>query len=664
LGKDYKIKASMGHVRDLPKSKLGVDVKHDFKPTYEVTKPEVVNDLKKAGRKAKLLVLAMDPDREGEAIAYHVRHVVATNNKQQTTNNKFLRITFHEITKSAVEKALGKPGKINMRLVNAQQARRVLDRLVGYKLSPLLWRKVRRGLSAGRVQSVAVRLIVEREKEIEKFKPEEYWVIEALLRSEKCGNAKNAEFAAQLIKINDKKGEVKNKKQADKIVGDLKKAKYKVRDVLKRELRRSPPPPYITSTLQRACANLFHWSSKKTMREAQRLYEAGHITYHRTDSFNLSKQAVSKVRKFIEKKYGKEYLPEGQRFFKKKSKMAQEAHEAIRPTDIAASGKWQVASGKTGRDGQKLYSLIAKRFAACQMAAEVVDKTDVFVAAGVYLLKASGEVQKFEGWKILYKKSKIKNQKYISKIKNNKDEAILPELAKDEKLQLIKVFSEQKFTQPPARYSEASLIKTLEKLGIGRPSTYAPTISTIRNRKYVEKKEGKFHPTPVGEAVTKFLIKYFDKVMDYQFTAQMEEDLDKIAEGKRKWVPVVSEFYKPFKKKVKNVGENAKRVKIEVEKTGKRCPECKKGDEVIRIGRFGKFLSCSRFPKCKYTKNYVEKVGMKCPKCKKGDVIVRKTKKGRQFFGCSRYPKCKWAAWRKPQKKSSKGRKSRKGRKT
>lgn len=634
LGNHYQIMASMGHIRDLPKSQLGIDIPKDFKPAYQIVegKEEIVKKLIVAGKKASKIFLATDPDREGEAIAFHVKHIMEG-------DGKFFRITFHEITKKAILESLEHPGKISQNLVSAQQTRRILDRLVGYKLSPLLWRKVRKGLSAGRVQSVTVRLIVEREREIEDFKPVEYWEIGVELRKK---DKQGTEFIANLYKIEGRLAKVGNKKKAEGIVNDLKKASYVLDSVTKREITQNPPPPFITSTLQRMGANVFGWSSKKTMREAQRLYENGYITYHRTDSFNLASQALANVREYIEKKFGKQYLPDNPRIFKARSRLAQEAHEAIRPTKFNRDEKR--IEKRVGRPGYKLYQVIKKRFLACQMAASLIDKTTLDVTTGKYLMRAIGEIEKFDGWRKIYQntvRDTIKKQ-------GEEDAVRLPEVSVDEQLQLIKVLSEQKFTQPPPRYTESTLIKTLEKLGIGRPSTYAPTVSTIQNRGYVEKNEGKFNPTLVGIAVTKFLEKYFPKIMDYQFTAQMEDELDKIAQAKRKWNPVVSEFYSPFSRQLEAVNQKAKRVKIETEKTGRKCPECDKGEVVIRLGRFGKFQSCSRFPECRYTENYVEKIGMKCPGCQKGEVIIRLTKRGKQFYGCSSYPECKWASWKKP----------------
>lgn len=606
LGEGFAVEATMGHVKDLPKSKLGVDLKKNFEPQYEIVprRAETVEKLKMKYKKAKITYLATDPDREGEAIAEHVRQIL--NPKSEILN----RIVFHEITLEAVKEAIEHPRDIDENLVDAQIARRVLDRLVGYELSPLLWKKVRRGLSAGRVQSVTVRLIVEKEREIEKFKPDEYWEV----------FAKFEKFTAQLV------AEVKDKDRADKILAELKKAKYIVSDVRKRQVTKNPYPPFTTSTMTQAGSRIFGWSAKKTMSVAQGLYEEGLITYHRTDSLNLSSAAVEKARGFIGKEYGEKYLPEKPKFYKTSSKVAQEAHEAIRPTNVV-----NIPNGKN-----KLYDLIWRRFVACQMAAAVYSETTIDVTAGEYLLRASGQVMIFDGWRKLFSL--------------DKEFVVLPEVEKGKVLNLEKVWGEQKFTLPPARYNEASLIKTLEKLGIGRPSTYAPIITTIQIRQYVEKKEGKFFATPVGVAVTDFLTKNFDDVVDYEFTAGMEDGLDKVANGEKKWNVEMKTFWGPFKKKVDEVTKNSKRVKIETEKLGKKCPECKEGELVIRLGRFGKFISCSRFPDCKYTEKYLEKTGIKCPDCQIGDVIIKKTSKGRRFFGCSRYPDCKFASWKSPKK--------------
>lgn len=630
LGDKFVVDATAGHIKDLPKSKLGIDIENNFKPDFDdiPKKADVIKKLKDEGKRASQIYLATDPDREGEAIAEHVAEILKA-------NSKIKRIAFHEITKEAVEEAIKNPRDIDKHLVDAQIGRRVLDRLVGYKLSPLLWKKVRRGLSAGRVQSVAVRLIVEKEREIEAFKSDEYWEIYSKVKGKR---QEVKDFTVQLTKIGDKTVEVKNKKDADKILSDLEKADYKVADVRKREVTKSPFPPFTTSTMTQAGARLFGWSSKRTMSIAQKLYEEGLITYHRTDSFNLSVPAVEKARVFIEKEFGKEYLPSSPRIYKTTSKSAQEAHEAIRPTNI--NHKFVVTDDKWGKDEETLYKLIWARFISCQMNPAKYDETTIDVLADTkYLLRASGQIMKFDGWR------------RVIPAKLDVDGAvILPEVIKDEELVLIKTWGDQKFTQPPARYNEASLIKTLEKLGIGRPSTYAPTISTIQIRNYVEKNEGRFSPTSIGIAVNDFLIGNFPDVFEYAFTAEMEDGLDKIADGKLDWEKTIKTFYTPFEKKIGSVEKNSKRVKIEVEKLGRKCPDCKDGELVVRTGRFGKFISCSLFPDCKHTEKYLEKVGVKCPDCKEGEVIVKKTSKGRKFFGCSRYPDCKYASWRNPKK--------------
>jgi DNA topoisomerase-1 len=633
LGKDYVIEATMGHIKDLPKSELGVDIENNFKPDYLLVakKKEVVdkilNAVKKIGEDG-LILLATDPDREGEAIASHVAEIIL--DKGKVKKDILKRITFHEITKEALYQALASPSAIDSNLVDAQTARRVLDRLVGYKLSPLLWKKVRRGLSAGRVQTVAVRLIVEKEREIEAFSPQEYWEITAELEKDK------EKFVAKLLEIEGKKAEVKNQNEAEAVVSDLEKSNYFVLDVIKKEVRKAPHPPFTTSTLTQAAANLFFWSSKRTMSIAQRLYEKGLITYHRTDSVNIAEVALLKARDYIKANFDKSYLPGKPRVFKKKAKLAQEAHEAIRPADPFL--KPYSPEIDVEPEGHRLYELIWKRFMASQMAESVYDETKVKVRAQGskdYLFGANGLIMKFDGWKVLYSKKS--------------EDVVLPKLEKGDKLSLVKLTPEQKFTQPPARYTEASLIKTLEKLGIGRPSTYAPIISTIQLRNYVEKKEGKFYPTKIGIAVNDFLIPNFNDIFDYSFTARMEDNLDLIAKGNLVWQNVIRDFWSPFVLILESVEANSQRVKIEADFLGKKCPECKEGDLVIRIGRFGKFVSCSRFPECKYREKYVEKIGISCPECKKGEVVVKRTAKGKKFYGCSRYPDCKWASWRKPQ---------------
>lgn len=648
LGDKYKVMATMGHMRDLPKSKLGVEVKGKgkemkFDPDYIKVrgKGEEIKKLKSAAKKADKIILATDPDREGEAIAWHVEKLM------DEKKDKFERVVFHSVTKEAVLAAMKKPRKIDMALVDAQQARRVLDRLVGYKLSPVLWKKVRRGLSAGRVQSVAVRLVVDKEKEIKAFKADEYWDIGVDLKT-----GKGEKVYAVLNKIEGKKAEVGKEKEAKEVKTDLEKAKYEVKEVIRKERKVRARPPFKTSTMQQTAANVLGWSAKKTMSVAQALYEQGKITYHRTDSLHLVQGVVKGIGELVTDKYGQEYVAEGGKFYKSKSKVvAQEAHEAIRPTNVRLTPEEFVAEGRMIKDQKKLYGLIWKKTIASQMAAAVYDATKVVIAAkGKKEMEvlARGEIEKFAGWRKVWQR-------------NGNGHEELPEVKEKDKLDLVKVKAEQKFTQPPARYNDASLIKELEKRGIGRPSTYAPTISTIIRRNYIERKEKRFYPTTIGEAVTKFLVKNFKDQMDYDFTAEMEENLDKIAENDLDWQKMLAKFYGPFIKQVEEVEEKAKRVKIAVEKTGKKCPECKEGDIVIREGRFGKFLSCSRFPECKYRANYVVYVeGAKCEECG-GKVVVKKTRKGREFYGCENYPKCKWASWRKPKVE---GKKEEKGEKT
>jgi len=620
LGDGYVIEATMGHIKDLPKSKLGVDVENNFLPDFELVekRSKEIAVLKRQAQKAKEIFIASDPDREGEAIAFHVKEIIG--------DGKTKRIVFHEITKEAVETAIANPRDIDKALVDAQIARRVLDRLVGYNLSPLLWRKVRRGLSAGRVQTVAVRLIVEREREIQKFKSIEYWEIIVDLKNKHS-------FSAQLLKLNGKTPILDQKEKTDVVVKELKEADYKISKVTKKETVKTPPPPFTTSTMTQNTTHLFGWSAKRTMMVAQRLYEEGLITYHRTDSVHLSETALGQARSYIEKTFGKAYLPDTPRFYKTKSKNAQEAHEAIRPTQINNLG------GELISEQKKLYQLIWNRFLACQMTQAVFDSTAIDVVAeyrkNLYLLRASGQIIKFDGYKKVLPGS-------------SNGEITLPPVEENENLTLVKVNPSQKFTLPPPKFNEASLIKTLEKLGIGRPSTYAPIITTIQIRSYVEKDEGKFTPTTVGNAVTDFLVKYFPDTFEYSFTADMEADLDLVAENKKDWTKIVKQFWTPFDKILKDVTKNAKRVKIEVEKIGKKCPECKEGELVIRVGRFGKFISCSRFPECKFTDKYQDRINVKCPECKKGEVIIKKTGKGRKFYGCSNYPDCKFASWKKP----------------
>ncbi len=655
LGSKYQIEASMGHIRDLPKADLGVDVENNFEPKYIIPrdKKKKVNELKKWAKGAKIIYLATDPDREGEAIAWHLANIVSG-----STNHELKRVVFHEITESAVKDAFEHPRELDLKLVDAQQARRVLDRLVGYKLSPLLWKKVKRGLSAGRVQSVALRLIVERQREIDVFKALEYWSIEVELEAERV-KGKGESFLANLIEINGQKIEldteekkgffVRTEDEAKAHLEILKTASYAIDSVTKKEVRRYPSPPFTTSTLQQTAGNKLGFSAKKIMMLSQNLYEHGYITYMRTDSFNLSPQAISQARNLIISEFGQSYLPKTPRIFKSKSKNIQEAHEAIRPTNVNTSS--EKLSQDLTRDHKRLYDLIWKRMVASQMNEAVLDQTTVDVTASSghperdyahYLLRATGSVVKFDGWLKLYGVLQIEYENEEGDTRKQ----VLPELLNGDDLNLLELFPKQHFTQPPPSFTEASLIKRLEELGIGRPSTYAPILSTIQDRFYVEKLERKFKPTPLGLAVNDFLIKYFPEIFDYEFTAQMENSLDEISRGERDWKKTIGEFYKPFEKKLEQTTETAEHVKLKVETVDKNCPECGK-QLVVRTGKFGKFLACSGFPECKHTEALEEKINAKCPE-DGGEIVVRKTRKGKTFYGCKNYPNCKYASWTKP----------------
>ncbi len=632
LGNEFEVIATVGHLRDLPKGKMGVNLT-SFEVDYQIAKDkkEVVSRLKKAAKEAEQIILATDPDREGEAISWHVAWIL--NNDQ-----KIVRATFHEITKNAVLEALGNAREIDMDLVDAQQGRRVLDRVVGYSLSPVLWKKVRRGLSAGRVQSVAVRLIAEREKEINAFKKENFFKVNSSLKA-------GEKFLAELTKVDGKnifKKEViklfdgdytysrsifANKQEVEKFVAGLE-AEFTVEKIESKETRRTPLPPFTTSKLQQAASRKFGWSGKQTMSLAQRLYEQGLITYHRTDSVNLSEKAIADFREFIEKQYGANYLSPKIRTFKNTSKNAQEAHEAIRPTEASKMEPTNIDSKEL-----KLYQLIWKRAVATQGAAMVAENNNVYFTSGNGLFKSSGIKILFDGF------LKITGEKT--------EDQYLPAMTEGQKIKCLKTEIIESETTPPPRYSEASLVASLEKQGIGRPSTYAPIISTIQLRQYVEKEEGRFRPTVLGSATNEFLVKNFEDILSLPFTAKMEEGLDKVAMGKANWKEMMKDFWKKFEPEIKNVEENGERVKVEVEKLGKKCPECKKGELVIRVGKYGKFVSCDNFPECKYTAQYHEMAGFKCPECG-AEGVVRKTKTGRKFFGCSKYPKCKWAGWKKP----------------
>lgn len=694
LGKDYKILASFGHVRDLPKKVLGVNTKLNYEPTYEIPDKakKIISEIKKAEKSAKIIYLATDLDREGEAISWHIMEAL----KLKNDDPKVKRITFSEITKTALEKAVKNPRKLDMNLVDSQQARRILDRLVGYKLSPLLWKKVKSGLSAGRVQSVAVRLVVEREREIEGFKPEEFWVMAVVLSKKKD----ELKFKAILVENDGKpvrKMDVKNKKEADKIEKNLKDAKYKVIDVTTSESLRNPSAPFTTSTLQMEASRKLGFSAKQTMMIAQRLYEEGNITYMRTDSTNLSADALTAVRKTIVSEYGEKYLPEGAKAYQTKSKHAQEAHEAIRPTDFSSR-----SVSEDGRE-QRLYDLIWKRTVASQMREAIFKIIEAKIEANVTgkpVFLARGESIKFDGFIKVYTEGKDDEAE--------EEQVTIPDLKKDEELDYHDLIKNQKFTEPPKRYSEATLVKKLESLEIGRPSTYAPTMSTIVDRGYVFLEDRRFKPEEIGTIVNDLLVEHFPEVVDYKFTAKMEDQFDEIAEGKIEWPKVIDEFYQPFEKNLAIKGKELEKEDfIKIEELDEKCPECKKpliirpgrygkfvacsgypeckysrpvetkadnksevmnsdgemeklseaeaekcekcgGKMLLKEGRFGKFLACENYPKCKNTKTIIQPTGIKCPDCSEGDVIERRTKKGRRFWGCSRYPSCKYATWDEP----------------
>ncbi len=654
LGREYVVKASQGHVRDLPKGKLGVDIEGGFEPSYLVLqdKNAVVRELKALGDKASSIYLATDPDREGEAISWHLVKAAAWDNG----NTPLHRVVFHEITPQAVKEAFNHSRDIDMELVNAQQARRILDRLVGYQISPLLWRKVQRGLSAGRVQSVALRIIVDREREINAFVPKEYWTIEAQLR--KIARARKdigETFGATLHSIKGQKGklEIPDGTTTQRIEGELEGAEYTVAQVKKREVKGSPSPPFITSTLQQEAGRKLHFTAKRTMVAAQQLYEGlpigndgsvGLITYMRTDSTLVAASALQEARGYIRKEYGDDYLPHQPRMFRKKSKNAQEAHEAIRPTSI--NREPQSLKRYLSPDQFKLYDLIWRRMLASQMADSRSDATSVDVEAKcrnisrVYVLRSTGSVLRFPGFRILYMES-------IDDTDEEEGKQPLPELSEGEKLNCLKLESKQHFTQPPPRYTEASLIKMLEDKGIGRPSTYAPIISTIMDRSYVAKDRGRLYPTILGTTICDLLTQFFTDIMETDFTARMEGELDEVASGERKWVPVLKDFYGPFQKSLEVATETMPRVKVE-EPTDEVCDLCN-NPMVIKTGRFGRFMACSNFPTCKNTRRIQKNIGVSCPRCG-GDLVQRSSKgRGRRvFYGCSRYPSCEFIINQRP----------------
>jgi DNA topoisomerase-1 len=648
LGSGYSLKASLGHIRDLPRSRLGVDVEKDFAPKYVVPKDKgkTVNELKKASKEASTIYLATDPDREGEAISWHLATVM------KTDKTPFRRVVFHEITEEAIREAFKHPRSIDMQLVNAQQARRILDRLVGYKISPLLWKKIRRGLSAGRVQSVALRIIVDRERQIEGFVPQEYWTIEAELIKKGVSDKKEA-FRAMLVGLFDgTKLEIGTEKEANEVRVRLEKADYSVDKVKTKKVTRQPAPPFITSTLQQEAWHRLRFSASQTMAIAQQLYEGlpigkegsvGLITYMRTDSTRVARPAVFEARDYIKNKYGSEFVPPHARSFTRSIKGAQEAHEAIRPTRIRREPSMIKSHLTTNQF--RLYELIWKRMVASQMAAAIYDNTTVDIEAKCsdnrdsYLFRASSSVNRFPGFTVLYTREEGKEEQ-------EKRTSALPELEKGDALRLLGLFPEQNFTQPPPRFTEASLIRLLEENGIGRPSTYAPILMAIQERGYVDKVSGSFKPTELGFVVNDLVCNCFPEIVDTEFTAHMEDELDEIAQKNKGWVKVVQDFYTPFEKSLNNAFEQVEKVKIADELTDETCPDCGK-PLAIKMGRFGKFLACSGYPECKFRKSYRLKTGAKCPQCG-SELVGRLNKKGRIFYGCSNYPNCRFATNYKP----------------
>ena len=664
LGRGYAVKASVGHVRDLLRSQLSVDVENDFAPKYRVPKEKrpVVNELKDAVKGAAEVYLATDPDREGEAIAWHL--IEATGIEEEQAR----RVVFHEITEHAIAEAFGHPRGLDMNRVNAQQARRILDRLVGYKISPLLWENVRGRTSAGRVQSVALRLVVEREREILAFVAEEYWSIQAELAKRV---AERPSFIAKLIKIKGEKVDLKNEQDTHLIVEELERSSYVVADVRRGQRTRKPAPPFITSTMQQEASRRLGFTARRTMRVAQQLYEgidldgqgtAGLITYMRTDSPSVAEAAQAEARDFIAGRYGQDYLPSKPPQYKTRAKGAQEAHEAIRPTSVLREPS--TVKPFLTRDQSRLYSLIWQRFVASQMTPAIYDTMSVDVIADgewqftdtesltaeqlsaisrhpKYLFRASGSRVKFSGFLAVYEESRDEDA-----APDEEAAEILPGLEAGEILDLVQLIPEQHFTQPPPRYTEATLVRTLEEYGIGRPSTYAPIISTIQDRGYVERMERRLHPTELGFVVNDLLVKHFPDIVDVSFTAIMEDDLDLIARGKREWVPVLSEFYEPFERSVKLAEQTMEKVPLADQATGEKCEECGH-DMIIKWGRYGKFIGCSNFPDCRNTKPYLEKIGVQCPECG-GDLVEKRSRKKRIFYGCSNYPECKFVSWKKP----------------
>ena len=645
LGKGYTVKASVGHVRDLLRSQLSVDVDNGFSPKYRVPndKRPVVKELKELAKGAAEIYLATDPDREGEAIAWHLCESVEIDPEVSR------RVVFHEITEPAIEAAFGHPREINMDLVDAQQARRILDRLVGYNLSPLLWRKVRSRLSAGRVQSVALRLIVEREREIEDFVPEEYWSIKAEFQPEGTDDS----FVAKLLRINKEDVELGSEGDVQPILADMEQAAYRITRIKRGERKRKPRPPFITSTLQQEASRRLGFSARRTMALAQQLYEGidvgngglvGLITYMRSDSTNVSPIAQKEAAKFIASEYGDDYLPAKTPVYSKRTRGAQEAHEAIRPTSVLRVPK--KIKAYLSRDQLRLYRLIWQRFLASQMASAIYDTLAVDVTgtsdSQEYLLRASGRTVRFKGFMIVYEEKRAEEREAAEA-----DHVKIPaSIGEDQPQKLLQLMPEQHFTQPPPRYSEATLVRALEENGIGRPSTYAPILGTIQQRGYVYRENRRLFPTDTGILVNDLLVEHFPDVIEVGFTARMESDLDRIASGDAQWAQVIQRFYEPFEKDLKVADEKIPEMKVELEPIGRACPRCGH-DLVIRWGRYGKFISCSNFPECRHTEPWLEKIGVTCP-LDGGDLVERKTRKNRTFYGCSNYPECDFTSWKKP----------------
>jgi DNA topoisomerase I len=636
LGKSYKIEASMGHVRDLPKSQIGVDLENDFEPKYITIrgKGDLINKLKKEAKNAKKVFLATDPDREGEAISWHLANLLHIDESQKC------RISFNEITQNAVKNAIKAPRQIDMDLVDAQQARRVLDRIVGYKISPLLWRKVRKGLSAGRVQSVTTRLICDREEEIDNFISEEYWSITAQLLKHKS----KVSFDAKFYGTANEKMELKSEDQVKKILKEIKGHNFIVQKVKKGEKKRTPAAPFITSTMQQEAARKLNYTTKKTMMVAQQLYEGidikgfgsvGLITYMRTDSTRISSEAQLEAKEYIKTKYGEKYLPEETRNFKNKTS-SQDAHEAVRPSHISMSPD-SIKDSLTNEQF-KLYKLIWERFIASQMSSASYDTLSVEIGVAKYIFKASGSKVKFAGFMVLYIEGKDDEQ--------DDNESNIPELNENEELDIKKIDEKQHFTQPPLRYTEATLVKVLEEKGIGRPSTYSPTISTVLARGYVEKDKKFLLPTDLGKIVTDIMKKHFKDIVDVQFTATMEKKLDGVEDGGKKWVEIMRDFYSPFIDVLKEAEDQIGTVIIPDEVTDILCEKCGR-NMVIKNGRFGKFIACPGFPECRNARPILEEAGVNCPKCG-GKVLIKKTKKGRKYLGCESNPTCSFMTWDMP----------------